>query len=206
MPASLSWRRDAEAESMTPDAAASDQQLVAAFRAGNEDAFDRIFLRYQEYVYNVCLGILGNPDDARDSAQEAFLRVHRSIERFKGRAALATWIYRITVNECLGRIRRKPAHPPLPMDDPRTLALTDDAAPPGDGLARAHDERVVRQLVAGLPADYRAALVLRYFQDLSYEEMRDVLGWSLPQVKVKLHRARKAFAREYSRLQDQEAL
>jgi len=198
MPASLSWQRSAEARGAMPDLSAPDEQLIRSFRAGNEEAFDRLFLRYQDYVYNICLGILSNPDDARDAAQEAFLRVHRNLERFNGRSALTTWIYRIAVNECLGRVRKRRPQPPVPLEDPQAARLRDPGPQPGDGLARAAQDQVVRQIVAGLKPDYRAALVLRYFQEMSYEEMRAVLRWSLPQVKVKLHRARKAFARAYA--------
>ena len=198
MRASLSWQRGAEVSGTMSDTSAPDYQWVESFRAGNEEAFDRIFLKYQDYVYNICLGILGNPDDACDSAQETFLRVHRNLGKFHQRASLSTWIYRIAVNECLGRLRRRRPQPPIPLEDPRATQLADDAPDLDDGLVRADDDRVVRRIVSGMRPDYRAALVLRYFQDLSYEEMREVLGWTLPQVKVKLHRARKAFARDYA--------
>src|SRR5688572_1194652 len=88
--------------SAAADMADSDLNLIRSFRAGDEAAFDRLYGKYQDYVYNVCLGILGNPDDARDCAQESFLRVYRKVGDFRADSAFSTWLYRVTVNVCVG--------------------------------------------------------------------------------------------------------
>jgi RNA polymerase sigma-70 factor (ECF subfamily) len=181
----------------------ADQQLLRTFLDGNPDAFDRLFLKYQDYVYNICLGILGNADDARDCAQETFLRVYHKAAEFRGKSALSTWIYRIAVNVCVGQIRKRrtPAGPGncASLDDERVREIADPGPAPWTGMLREEEEARVRACIAGLHADYRIVLVLRYFQDLSYDEITRVLGWSLPTVKVKLHRARRAFAARYTR-------
>src|SRR5688500_9190500 len=82
----------------------SDLNLIRLFSAGSEDAFDRLYLRHQDYVYNVCLGILGNQEDARDCTQETFLRVYRKVGEFRARAAFSTWLYRVAVNVCVGQL------------------------------------------------------------------------------------------------------
>ena len=175
----------------------SDLALVRSFLAGNPEAFDRLFLRYQEYVYNVCLGILGNADDARDCAQETFVRVHRKAHEFRGQAAVSTWLYRIAVNVCVALLRKRPRGRASSLEEEHVRELAAPEAAPEHGLEQEAEERSVREILGELPPDYRLALVLRYFQNLSYEEMSQALGWSLPQVKVKLHRARRAFAARY---------
>lgn len=176
----------------------SDLALIRSFLAGNPEAFDRLFLRYQDYVYNVCLGILGNADDARDCAQETFVRVHRKAHEFRGQAAVSTWLYRIAVNVCMGLLRQKPRTRAASLEEEHLRELPAPADMPERGLEQEAEERSVREILRELPSDYRLALVLRYFQNLSYEEMSQALGWSLPKVKVKLHRARRAFAARYA--------
>jgi RNA polymerase sigma-70 factor (ECF subfamily) len=179
-----------------------DVWLIHAFVGGDVEAFDRIFLKYQDYVYNVCLGVLGNPEDARDCTQETFLRVYKSAGQFRGKAALSTWIYTIAVNCCRQLLRKRPKVGVVSLDEPDFVELADPGPPPWRDLEAAEEEKCVRRLVAELPEDYRIVLVLRYFQDLSYEEMVRVLNWTLPQVKIKLHRARRAFAARYAKLQE----
>ncbi len=175
----------------------ADRKLLQLFVDGNPDAFDRLFLKYQDYVYNICLGILGSPDDARDSAQETFLRVYRKAAEFRGQSAFSTWLYRIAVNVCVGQIRKRPRAGISSIEDEGVREIVDPGPAPWTGMERREEEARVRSLVAELSEDYRLVLVLRYFQGLSYDELTRVLGWSLPTVKVKLHRARRAFAKRY---------
>lgn len=177
--------------------AASDLELIRAFQAGDESAFDRLYVRHQEYVYNLCLGLLANPEDARDCAQETFLRVYRKVGEFRAQAAFSTWLYRVTVNVCVGHLRKRPKQAPCSLEAEHVREVAAEGAPVGAALEREVDEERVRAVVAELPDDYRLVLVLRYFQNLSYEEMTRVLGYSLAQVKVKLHRARRAFAKRW---------
>lgn len=186
-----------QAMSGTAESSDSDLNLIRAFRAGDEAAFDRLFVRYQDYVYNVCLGILANPDDARDCAQETFLRVYRKVKEFRAEAAFSTWLYRVTVNVCVGQLRKRPRTTAASLEDENVREIADDGPEPWSGLEREVDEGLVREVVAELPEDYRVMLALRYFQNLSYDEMVDVLGYTLAQVKVKLHRARRAFAKKW---------
>jgi RNA polymerase sigma-70 factor, ECF subfamily len=176
----------------------SDLDLIRAFRSGSEEAFDQLFARHEEYVFNICLGILGNADDARDCTQEAFLRVYRKVGEFRAHAAFSTWLYRVTVNVCVAHLRKRPRAAAASLEDENVREIPDTAPDVGLGLEREVDEKLVRETVAMLPEDYRLVLVLRYFQNLSYEEMMQVLGYNLGQVKVKLHRARRAFAKKWA--------
>jgi RNA polymerase sigma-70 factor, ECF subfamily len=176
----------------------SDLNLIRLFSAGSEDAFDRLYLKHQDYVYNVCLGILGNPDDARDCTQETFLRVYRKVGEFRAHAAFSTWLYRVAVNVCVGQLRKRPKTAAASLEDENVREIADDAPEVWSGSEREVDEAHVREIVAQLSPEYRTVLVLRYFQDLSYEEMTRVLGYNMGQLKVKLHRARRAFARKWA--------
>ena len=112
--------------------------------------------------------------------------------------SLKTWIYRIAVNQCLGSLRKKPKAPLASLDDENCKELPDTAPPLWLSAERKAEEQEVREIMDGLTPDYKTVLVLRYYQELSYEEMMQVLGWNLAVVKVKLHRARQAFAKQYS--------
>jgi len=181
-------------------AAASDTDLdlIRAFRAGRECAFDQLFERHQERVYNVCLGIVANADDARDCTQETFLKVYRKVGEFRAEAAFSTWLYRVAVNVCVGHLRKRQRTAAGSLEDENVREIADVGPEVWTGLEREADEDRVREVVSCLNDDYRVVLTLRYFQDLSYEEMVEVLGYTLAQVKVKLHRARRAFAREWA--------
>jgi RNA polymerase sigma-70 factor (ECF subfamily) len=190
--------RGARTEAVSAVPSDSDLYLIRSFRAGDEAAFDRLFARHQEYVYNVCLGILANPDDARDCTQETFLRVYRKVGEFRAEAAFSTWLYRVTVNVCVGQLRKRPRNSMASLEDENVREIADDGPELWSGPAREVDELKVRAVVAELPEDYRVVLVLRYFQDLSYDEMVQVLGYNMSQLKVKLHRARRAFAKRWA--------
>ncbi len=168
-----------------------DITLVEDFSAGDATAFDRLYHRYSGFVYNTCLGILGNPDDARDALQETFLQVYRALSGFRGRSTLRTWIYRIAVNRCLDMLRGKPTCQPA-----ESLDWLRDAP------EQTHDSAVeqrVRETILRLRPEHRAVLVLFHFQELSYSEIADALGCSLDVVRTRLHRARRAFRELYDK-------
>jgi RNA polymerase sigma-70 factor (ECF subfamily) len=179
------------------DAADPDLRLLELCRQGDTHAFETLFRKYQTYVYNIGLGMLSNGEDAADVTQETFLRLHRNLESFRGDSSFSTWLYRVTVNLCITELRRKSrtrfqflddlAH----EDDP---SLTEEPGPtPDEAVVLEEDRRVVHQVLRTLPPDYRAIMVLRHFQQLAYEEIAEVLGLSLSQVKTRLFRARKMF-------------
>ena len=182
-----------------PPAPDTLEGMVERFRQGDADAFDDLFRHYQAYIYNICWGILADPEDAEDATQETFLRAYRGCTQFRGQAQLTTWLYRIAVNTALRREsdRRKRAWRPL-----------EEAPAEEEGPHVAWSERVeemertrrVRAVLQALPAGYRAVLVLRYFHDLTHAEMAEVLAVSVSSAKVRLHRARRAFHDRYHAL------
>ncbi len=171
-------------------AADPDLALVREFTSGQTDAFDRLYQRHSTVVYNTCLGILGNPDDARDAMQETFVQLWKSLAGFRERSKFSTWLYRISVNKCMDLLRGKPR-----WENPESLEWCSDGGESrSDGLL----EQQVRQTVLRLKPEYRAVMVLYYFQQLSYDEIAESLGCSFDQVRIRLHRARKAFRTLYT--------
>ncbi|MBP6964886.1 MAG: sigma-70 family RNA polymerase sigma factor [Armatimonadetes bacterium] len=182
----MGFRDSSEAAARATD---PDLELVRAFASGQADAFDQLYDRHNRFVYNACLGILGDPDDARDAVQETFVQLWKSLPKFSGRSKFSTWLYRIAVNKCMDFLRGKPKWAgELPLD------LPSDSGPRSDGLL----EQQVRQTVLRLKPEYRAVMVLYYFQQLSYDEIAESLGCSFDQVRIRLYRARQAFRKLYT--------
>jgi len=172
--------------------------LVEAFRKGTPGAFDAIVTAHQDRVYTFCARMLSDRDEALDAAQEVFLSAYRNLERFRGEAALSTWLLRIATNQCLNRIRRrsslarKETRFPEP-DDPRDPPFQ----PPGREEDRP-DRRVenreigkIREEALGrLEEDTRLLVLLSDVEGFSYEEISEAVGVPLGTVKSRLHRAR----------------
>lgn len=180
-----------------------DARLLRGLRAGIETAYEELLLRYQQPVYGIVYRLLGDSSDACDVVQEVFLKVFRSVGSFRERSSLRTWIYRIAVNEAHNHRRWFSRHRrhevALEQEDPETGRLTDQAVDvsrsPFD-LAFDSEARVlVEQALADINPIFRAAVVLRDIEDLSYEEIADILQVSLGTVKSRILRGREALRR-----------
>jgi len=187
----------------TVNTADADRQAIERFLAGDVSAFEELYRRYQPYVYNVVNGIVQNAEDARDVTQEVFLHVYDSLSRFRGGSAFSTWLYRVAVNAAITHVRREKRHPQVPLDSLREFRADVDAEPEQQA-ARAETQQAVQEMLAALPEQQRAVLVLRYFQELSLEEMAEVMNCSVAAVKVRLHRARNSFRRLFEKRLPQE--
>lgn len=159
-----------------------EEALVRDCRKGDRSALDALVRRFERPVYNAAFRILGNPDDAADATQTTFLKLFTNLGLYNPRFRLFSWIYRIAVNEALHQIdRRKP------------LASLEDA--PGIDTSErfaVQDElhREIQAVLMELSEDHRIVIVLRYFGDLSYGEMGEVLGLPDKTVKSRLYSAR----------------
>ena len=174
-----------------------DIRLLELCRRGDPHAFETLFRKYQTYVYNVGLGMLCNSEDAADITQETFLRLHRSLDSFRGDSSFSTWLYRVAVNLCITELRRRGRQRFQFLEDVahnEDAQFTEEMGPhPDEAIQQAEERRIVHKVLQTLPPDYRAIMVLRHFQQLAYEEIAEVLGLSLSQVKTRLFRARKMF-------------
>jgi len=169
-------------------------EWIQRSQGGEAEYFDRLVEAYQAPVYNLCLRMLGNPGDAEDAAQEAFWRAYRAIRRFDPRRPFGTWLLAIAAHHCIDLLRRRKAPtvslealvPPQELRDPS----------PGPELTaeRAERERTLTATIQKLDPEDRAALIMRYWYDMSYEEMSQVLSLSTGAVKSRLHRARRTLA------------
>ena len=162
---------------------------------GDLDRFEDLVHTHEKGIYNLCLRMLGDEQDALDATQESFFKAFRSLSSFRGESRFSTWLYRLAGNICLDMLRRRPAAPILSMDDDDApLFLADDSPSPQDLLERREIHRAVGEALAALPPEFRQAVILRDVNGLSYEEIADVTGLEAGTVKSRIHRARKKLA------------
>ena len=183
-----------------------ETELVRSAQAGDTQAFGALVLAYQSFAYNLALRALGDPHEAQDLTQEAFLRAWQGLAGFRRASSFRTWLYRIVMNLCYNRSPRlkrqlgelpidEEADEPASLDRPgERLHLSEgqpllDAQDPQSALETGELRRLVHQQVERLPAAYRLLVLLRYQQDLSYEQIAQVMDMPLGTVKTGLHRA-----------------
>lgn len=175
-----------------------DEQLVEQVRRGSQSAFSLLVQRNQGAIYSLCYRMVGDPGEAEDLAQEAFLRLYRSVGSFRRGARLRPWLHRIAVNVCLDALRRR-RESTVPLDallevERQPRAERRDEMP--EQACLSYETRAeVQQGLLGLPAEYRAVLVLRYLEDLSYREISEMLDVPVSTVETRLFRAKKMLAR-----------
>ena len=163
---------------------ATDRFLVAAARAGDLHAFEVLVFRHHAAVYRVALRMLGSEVDAEDAAQETLVQAWRALSRFRGESEFSTWLYRIVTNCCLNaRAARRPTEV-LPD------VVIDRGSDPAEAVAQSERLHALARGVLALSPDQRAALVLRELEGLSYEQIAQALGVTVPAVKGRIHRAR----------------
>jgi len=167
-------------------ASADDAALVEAIRRGDPGSREALYHRYKRRVFALAVRIVG-ACDAEEVSQEAFIRIFRGLPKFRGDAALGTWIYRLSVNAALShRSRRGPiAVAPIEADAP-TPAVLIEQPPSGDAVLRARLERALWRL----PVGYRTVIVLHDVEGLEHEEVAQILGCHVGTSKSQLHKAR----------------
>lgn len=181
--------------------------LVIRAQSNDPGAFEELVLLYQNKVYGLCLHLTGNPDDAQDLAQEAFIRAFKALGRFRNEADFGTWIHRITVNVWLNLQRKNNGRKPVSLDEPfpsdkSGVLQREVPALDGDPLQALEEKEfrgLVRKTLQGLSEEHRAVLVLREIEGYSYEEVSRMLNCSLGTVKSRLSRAREAMRREMTK-------
>ena len=173
-----------------------DTELVRKAAAGDSDAFEQLVLSYEKPIYNLCLRMCGNADDAMDLTQETFLKAWRNLGSFRADAAFSTWLYRLCSNLCIDHLRREQKRKVLPLQvedsdgDERPLDVPDPAAGPEERLSAQEDRQQVAAALQSLEPEYREALTLRVLHDLSYADIAAVLQVREGTVKSRIARAR----------------
>jgi len=184
---------DPEAPARSGDDA-EDIRLMRLVAGGETTAFEALIERHQALVAGTVARMLGSNSDVEDITQQVFIRVWRSAGRYVARAKFTTWLLKITRNLVFNEMRRTKRHPRVPVQiDPEAeeLPLKDETGEtPDAALLQAELQKAIESAIAQLPETQRMALVLRRYEDLSYEEIADILELSLPAVKSLLFRAR----------------
>jgi RNA polymerase sigma-70 factor (ECF subfamily) len=180
--------------------AKEDSSLVRAFQRGDRAAFDRLVMKHKDKLFNMCYWFLGDYHEANEAAQEIFIKVFRSLNKFRFESAFFTWFYRIAVNTCRNRLessayRQRKAmvslnNPGSPNDDHAALQIADETRTPIAELERKERRTLVRKAIDSLPPDQKAVVTLRDIEGLSYDEISHITGLNLGTVKSRLARAR----------------
>ncbi|MDL1896879.1 sigma-70 family RNA polymerase sigma factor [Anaerolineae bacterium CFX7] len=170
-----------------------EPQIIAAAQRGDKAAFAQIVAEFQTPVYNLAYRMLGNRNDAEDAAQETFLRAYAQLKTYDPGQSFGTWLLSVAAHYCIDRLRRRKFQW-LSFDDPRwdesaPALVSDLPSPEASALAREREQEVQRALQKLAP-QYRMALVLKYWNDMSLEEISSITGDNVGAVKVKLFRAR----------------
>jgi RNA polymerase sigma-70 factor, ECF subfamily len=188
------------------EAASEDEFLVQALRMGQEEAYELLITRYQQPVYNLVYRLMADPADASDVVQEVFLKIFRNIGAFKGQSSLKTWIYRIACNEAYNHrrwfSRHKKQEVGLETDNDDAQSLQDVLPDPGRSAFEIAYGRQTQEMIEAALAElnpvFRTAVVLRDIEELSYEEIADVLQVSLGTIKSRILRGREALRKALS--------
>jgi RNA polymerase sigma-70 factor (ECF subfamily) len=164
---------------------------------GDRKAFGQLVRAYERPVYNLTYRMLGDPAEAEDAAQETFLRAYAKLATYQPGRKFVNWLLSIASHHCIDRLRRKGRAPQLSLDGPLPPQwLTSDTPRPDQLVTRKQERERVRQVLDVLPADYRAAVVLRYWHGMSYREIAATMDTTESAIKSRLHRARRMMAQE----------
>jgi RNA polymerase sigma-70 factor, ECF subfamily len=178
----------------TSEEDAKDVSLMQLVGAGNTVAFEELVERHQRLVVGTVARMLGSNSDVEDIAQQVFVRVWKSAKRYVPRAKFTTWLLKITRNLVFNEVRRRSRHAQLPLqvesEDEERPIKDERAMAPDASLLEQELQRAIEAAIAQLPETQRMAVVLRRYDDLSYEQIADVLDQSVPAVKSLLFRAR----------------
>lgn len=187
-----------------------DLKLVDRARHNDPKAFETLLKKYRKSVYYMLLKMVNNSDDAEDLTQEAFAKAFSSLAKFDSKYAFSTWLFRIATNNCIDFIRKKRLQTvsidnPYENDDGETMSfdIKDPNLNPNEIMLKKQRKDYLRMAVNNLPAKYKTLVELRYFQELSYDEVAAELGLPLGTVKAQLFRARELLNQQLSGMQDQ---
>ena len=174
----------------------ADGSLVRRFLDGEPSAFGVLVERHQTRVFNLCLRILGNREDAYDAAQETFMAAMRKLGQFRGDAAFTTWLHRVAVNACYDELRKQRRRPMLHVIAPGDTDEPREEGPPSlDHADEVSGSIDAAAALARVPQEFRVALVLADIQDLPYEQIARILEVPVGTVKSRVHRGRLAMAK-----------
>jgi len=185
-----------------------DEELVARSRGGDLDSFNQLVLRWERPIYALAYRVIGREEDARDVAQETFLRAFRALGGFKGQAKFSSWLYRITLNLCRDWIRRERRSNIAPVPEGVDIVeLAGEATPSEtieDLVSRKQLGEAVARAMALLPDEQRTAIILKEYHGLTFQEIADLLDCPLSTVKTRLYQGLTVLRRHMQQAQRRE--
>ncbi|MBW5448205.1 RNA polymerase sigma factor SigW [Cohnella sp. CFH 77786] len=173
-----------------------DTRLAKLARKGDQRAFAEIVSLYKDKLYHLAYRMTGNRQEAEDVVQDTFLRVFKNLERYDENQKFSTWIYRIATNQCIDRLRKRRNVYSLDAEssdheglDGYAMMPSDERTPESE-LIQSETQRLIHQAIETLPVKYKSVMVLRYLQDLSLQEISEVLDMPVTTIKTRVHRGR----------------
>ena len=175
------------------ETATNDEQMVERALSGDPEAFGEIVRRWERRIFALAFGMLGREEDARDATQETFLAAFRNLRGFRGDAKVSSWLHRIAVNQCITRQRRAKVRGETALEDEAeknaaVFALPMDISP-GRRAEATERSSAVRRAVCALPPDLRQVVVMKEFEELTFQQISEVLELPLSTVKSRLYTA-----------------
>jgi RNA polymerase sigma-70 factor (ECF subfamily) len=182
----------------------TDEKLVELAVSQDPEAFGEIVRRWERKIFALCFGMLGREDDARDAAQEAFIAAYRNLANFRGEAKVSSWLHRIAVNQCLTIKRRAKTRSEEFLDDDDGGEERIFIAPLHKSPSRQAEQferlKLVRTAVSSLPTDLKQVIVMKEFEDMTFQEISETLEIPLSTVKSRLYTALKQLKMKLDRV------
>jgi RNA polymerase sigma-70 factor (ECF subfamily) len=174
-----------------------EKLLVARTKKGDVAAFEELINGYEKKAYNIAYRMMSNEEDAKDMAQEAFIKIYKSIKGFREESSFSTWLYRIVTNTCLDELRKRKRSETVPLEinfqnDKGTahIEIGADKETPEDICERIEKRQLIHNAIDSLNEDYKTVIILRDIQGFGYAEIASILNCSLGTVKSRINRAR----------------
>ncbi len=188
-----------------------DAALVRAIQAGDMAAFDQMVVKHKDKLFNMVYWLLGDYQEANDCSQEIFIKVFKSIKKFRSESSFSTWLYRIAINTCKNRLKSSAYRwkkKTVPLENPESskdgnlsYKIHNDSPSPANELEKKERLMMIQKAINALPQEQNRVVVLRDIQGLSYQEIVDVTGLNLGTVKSRLARARMELRNKLNRTQ-----
>ena len=182
----------------------TDEQLVELAVNENSEAFGEIVKRWERKIFALCFGMLAREDEARDATQETFISAYKSLKNFRGDAKVSSWLHRIAVNQCLTVKRRVKTRSESFLDDETNEEEKVFVAPARLSPSRTTEQserlKIIRQAVNSLPVDLRQVVVMKEFEEMTFQEISDALDLPLSTIKSRLYTALKQLRMKLERM------
>lgn len=182
----------------------TDEQLVELAVSDETEAFGEIVNRWERKIFALCYGMLNREEDARDAAQETFISAFKNLSRFRGEAKVSSWLHRIAVNQCLTKQRRLKVRPETFLDEEKNEEEKYFVAPAGQSPSKQFEQgekqNKVRQALNSLPSELRQVIVMKEFEEMTFQEISETLELPLSTVKSRVYTALKQMRMKLERI------